>query len=142
MESVIKAIKEYQCPGCMKGYASDCDYLKVNKNPFGFYTCSNHFPSTICSVAGQLLLGCPKGFNHLGPIDKKIQTIFIHIWEKGTKPDWDKYNIPTWTRRVDGNVFVKTYSPRINLCFVEILLETTELPEGALDIESFIDEMD
>lgn len=142
MESVIKAIKEYQCPGCMKGCDSDCDCFELEKQDCGAYNCSNHFPSTICSLAGQLLLGCPKGFNYLGPIDKEIQTSFIRIWKKGTNLNWDKYNIPTWARKVDGNVFIKTYSPRINLCYVDILLESTELPEGAIDIEGFIDEMD
>jgi hypothetical protein len=44
----------------------------------------------------------------------------------------------------DGTLFVRTYCPRVNDAFIDILPGRTMavLPEGVIDVGEFIDEID
>jgi hypothetical protein len=56
-------VEEYQCPGCM---GCDNEYSKKRNNSL---TCSKHYPGTMMPGVGKILLGMPKGFNRMGPIE-------------------------------------------------------------------------
>jgi hypothetical protein len=67
----------------------------------------------------------------------------IRFWLKGTHPDWDNLNVPIWALEKDGYLFVRTYMPRINDSFVDVVEEgLLGLCPTAIDVSKFYDEID
>lgn len=90
-------------------------------------------------------IGLPKGFNHVGagheePRDRS----YIRLWSKGEKPHfWGLFNVPVWAMVKDGYLFVRTFSPRTNFGFVDVIEGgTLDMVPGATNIEPFLDDMD
>ena len=112
-----KAVKEYQCCGCINGPYKDCfkktDYISVS--------CQKHASGTFNSGIGKIFLGLPKGFNRLGMFKDMEINIFQSL------KDWSGYdflNVPVW-KHLDkhGNTIIRGISPRINQPFLHIFLE-------------------
>lgn len=121
METKIKkAIKEYQCSGCMNGHdpiKSGC--FKPCDTGCG---CGAHFAGTFMTGGiGKLFLGMPKGFNRLGK-DEKMHPYIFENFQK----DWgeyDKFNVPVWKYLDEnGNTIVRGLQPRLNIPFIHIHL--------------------
>lgn len=113
-----KAVKEYQCPGCVCG--SDPYGCYKNEHGDGI-ECTKHVVGTSVTGVGVFFLGMPTGFNKLGPNEK----LKIKIFEKFTDVfDYDKFNVPVW-KHLDkhGNTIVRGLMPRINFPFLHIILE-------------------
>ena len=114
MENKIKkAIKEYQCPGCVTGIGLDC-YEKGT-----WEECKAHTIGTLKLGVGWILLGMPRGFNHV----LKDPSFFIF---KSLSDGWgyDHLNVPVWKfRDMLGNTLVRGLIPRIGIPFIHIYLE-------------------
>lgn len=137
-----KMIEEFQCLGCVSGSDIKCGRFKL-KNDYGT-TCMGHVAGTIMSFAGVFALGLPKGFNRLGDANASTgKRSYIRLWTKGTKPEWDKFNVAVWAMAEGGHLFVRTYSPRINTTYVDVVEGGTlaDVP-GAVDVSKFVKDID
>jgi hypothetical protein len=136
----VTMVETFQCPGCIIGSNIRCKSFKPSDNSLA---CSSHAAgTTIGPFVGNINLGLPKGFNRLGPIDRRIQGTNVRLWE--SIPEYDKFNIPTWAMEVNGYLFVRTYSPRINVTYVDIIHngKIEDLPKSVVNVGNFIDEID
>jgi hypothetical protein len=132
-------IKEFQCPGCIHGSdPNDCPKFCLRVD--GFFCCEEHHPATFQGGVGRICLGLPRGFCRFGP--GKFVNPFIRIWEE--YPKWNKFNVPVWAMVKDGFLFVRTYMPRLNIAFVDVIPkgELSFVPKEAIDVSHFIDEID
>lgn len=111
-----KAIKEYQCSGCVGGPFPECYKTEAKYS----ITCRGHVAGTGVSYIGRIFLGMPKGFNRLG----RAEHTELYIHEKmDEEVRFDKFNVPVW-KYLDknGNTLVRGLRPRINDPFVAVIL--------------------
>ena len=119
-DNIKKAIKEYQCSGCINGYdpvESDC--FKPRDTGCG---CGAHRAGTFMLAVGKLFLGMPKGFNRLGK-DNDMHPYIFDDFKNQYGEGYDKFNVPVW-KYLDkfGNTIVRGLQPRLNLPFLHIHL--------------------
>lgn len=153
-----KMIETFQCPGCTNGHGTDsCSSFEFEeRHDQHCFNCKGHSAGTFMSGAGCLVLGLPRGFNRYGPLTQnKSDGMPIKLYlEDASNKDvlWDKFNFPTWAMVSDGFLFVRTYSPRINQCRIQVfkgkdlsfVLENwkEESPCPMIDLGTFYDEID
>lgn len=133
-KNIKEAIERYQCPGCMVGGDIECYGRGLGLE------CGKHIPGTFMVGVGKLFLGMPKGFNRVGSqFDMKI-----NIARKFENIHYDKWNIPVWKFKNEFNqVLVRGVSPRLNCCFLDIILEDCLEKINCLEIkQQDIDGMD
>lgn len=137
-------IEKFQCPGCMSGGDTHCGHYSLNEN-YGI-SCSSHYAGTMIFGIGKILLGLPKGFNRIGPLESEYQKVYLRLWLAGQKPVWDKFNVPVWAMVEDGFLFTRTYSPRNNKTNVDIIeggtLEDIPSEFKIINVGKFKDEID
>lgn len=140
-------VEKFQCPGCMCGTdPKTCSAFNLEQ-PYGFH-CSGHVLGTSVNMQFHIALGLPKGFNRPPPRDDMMRTRSTIIngfgmWLAGTKPSWDKLNIPVWAMVNDGYLFVRTYSPRTDRGRIDVIEGgTLDMVPQALDVSKFVDEFD
>jgi len=132
---IIKAVQEYQCPGCIIGYDVSCykegDYLE----------CGKHISGTRVSNIGKIFLGMSKGFNRLGTQESTKINIFKTF---GDGWGYTKFNIPVWKYLNENNhTIVRGICPRTNYAWIHIFLENCIGMIDCLEItQKDIDDMD
>jgi hypothetical protein len=90
----------------------------------------------------------PKGFNRLGPVgftrySKGKSFRSIRLWPEGKSPEWDRFNVPVWAMEKEGYLFVRTYLPRLNESYIDVIERgTLDMVPGAINVGEFIDEID
>lgn len=139
-------VEKFQCPGCVVGGDTNCG--KFETGSYGS-ACTSHAAGTaVLGVAGTFYLGLPKGFNRSGPIDWSAceSSNNVRIWAEGeAQPDmWNKFNVAVWAMEHEGYLLVRTYLPRINMTFIDIVEggKREELVPDAVDVSEFADEID
>jgi len=148
-EEELLVIGEMQCPGCTCGCApaAECESFKPS-NDYGF-KCEGHSSGTILSGVGYVYLGLPKGFNRVGAFrakgdDKTLNN--IRLWIYPAIPEWDFLNVPIWAMEKDGFLYVKTYCPRINVNYVDVVkggrIEHIPPDCHAFNVDDFLEEID
>ncbi len=152
MTTRLKMINEFQCPGCTAGSGTEgCRALKVENRDGA--ACDGHVPGTFRLGGPLWSLGLPKGFNqvgaryvrrHDGPDEPRGGRSYIRLWPNGETPSfWNTYNVPVWAMVKDGYLFVRTYSPRTNFGYVDVVQGgTLDMVPNAVNIEPFLDDMD
>jgi hypothetical protein len=138
-ENIKQAVENYQCPGCVKGYNTEC-YKKADYGQ----GCGDHHAGTMVSSGTGLIrffLGMPKGFNRLGRIEGTFQP---RIWDKFDGTPYDMFNIATWKHLTkEGHTLVRGFQPRKNEPFIDIFLENCMDKINCLEIsEDDINAMD
>jgi hypothetical protein len=98
---------------------------------------------TVAYPGGKFVLGLPKGFNKVG----EYAAFLLRLWPKGTKPQWDKLNVPVWSLEQDGHLFVRTFTPRLCRPSVDVVEGGTRkesLPAKlkGIDVGEFYEEID
>lgn len=142
----LRMVREYQCSGCVVGSdPKTCGSFELQEEKNDFYRCIQHVSGTRVYPGGNIYLGLPKGFNKVGAVhpDYKSKT-HIRIHPEDSVLPWDRLNVAVWGMEQDGTLFVRTYCPRVNDAFIDILPGRTMavLPEGVIDVGEFIDEID
>lgn len=134
-----KLIEEFQCPGCVSGHNTKCGSFKLDKPMPGAFRCGAHVPGTMMFPGGAVAIGLPRGFNKVG-----VGKMSIRFYDKGAPPIYDNLNVPVWAMEVDGYLFVRVYSPRINATYVDVIEGATiaEFCPNAIDVGKFVDEID
>lgn len=143
---VLKAmVEEFQCPGCTIGYDTNCGKFRPG-DAFGGRQCTSHSAGTIVPGVGFVQLGLPKGFNRITkpfrvPGDGNYTNVRLHDSPATYQPD--RLNVAVWAMEVDGHLFVRTYNPRVDATFVDVIKGgTLALVPGAINVGEFIDEID
>jgi hypothetical protein len=91
----------------------------------------------------HIALGLPRGFCRPGPNEGIKNKMAIRLWTDGKHPSWNNLNVAVWAMEKDGTLFVRTYSPRINYAFVDVIDGgTLSLCPSAINVAEFIDEID
>lgn len=67
----------------------------------------------------------------------------IRLWVSGTKPEWDRLNVPVWAMVDDGFLFVRTFAPRVNMSWVDVIEggDLSMVP-NAINVGAFVGEID
>jgi len=142
-------VEKFQCPGCVCGSNTRCG--KYELSTYG-PACKNHVPGTVSWPGGTIYLGLPTGFNKVGMLgttdfDEKSRNNTIRLWEAGTGPEFDRLNVPVWAMEQDGFLFIRTYAPRINASYIDVVeggtFESLDLDlRLTYDVRSFVDSID
>ncbi len=148
-DGYVALIEEFQCPGCVCGSDTSCGIFEIaNENS---NRCGGHVLGTMMGLGNSVALGLPSGFNKPGiAYDNSSKeslgarnTMDIRFWLKGNHPDWDDLNLPVLALEKDGFLFVRTFAPRINVCWVDVIQAgELKLVPNALDVSKFIDQID
>lgn len=139
--NVTEIIEKFVCPGCINGSDTQCGNYKPSDH-YG-HMCDVHVLGTRMTGIGHLALGLPKGFNRSGwepYTEKSNNTMYIRCWPKNSKftQMWDKFNVAVWALEQDGCLFVRTYSPRVNQTYVDIIDGgNLDLVPVAIDVSKF-----
>jgi hypothetical protein len=167
-DTETKMIEEFQCSGCVSGSDVACGRFKLWRDDEKIsFSCRSHVPGTFLTNIGCLLLGMPKGFNRIGDWynyndpnllmkqmaekDRKepptggydMSCSHIRLHAKGNKPKWNKFNVAVWAMVHEGYLFVRTFSPRINRTYIDVIESgTIEMVPGAVDVGKFVEEID
>lgn len=140
-------VEKYQCPGCVCGSSpSSCTAYKPSPYP-DQVGCDGHVPGTTFIPGGRMMLGMPKGFNKVGELQEGDRTP-VRIWSR-SDPGWDLLNVPVWAwdDPDTGTRFVRTFLPRLNVGYVDIIPKPGDWPRIASDtatinIARLLDEID
>jgi len=135
-------VEKFQCPGCANGSNTKCGYYDYNtrKQQCVAHTCGTYF-----GVNNPIALGMPKGFHKPGfhANGKAKNKIDLSLHKKGYDPEYDHLNVPVWAMEEDGFLFVRVFSPRINITWIDVIEGgSLDLCPNAIDVSSFIDEID
>ena len=83
-----------------------------------------------------------KGVVPSGGYDITQTHIRLHTKEM-KKPEWNKFNIAVWAMVENGYLFVRTYSPRINRSYIDVIEGgTLEMCPDAINVGEFHKEID
>jgi len=148
-------IEKFQCPGCTYGGDTKCEAFEFDSNDDGFgYRCVKHSAGTYILGIDKIALGLPKGFNHIGIVrdfcniseESNIRSTNIRLFTnpKETIGLYDRLNLPVWAMEKDGYLFIRSFSPRINYTFVDIIKngKFNEICPNAVNVAEFLDDID
>lgn len=135
----LKMVEEFQCPGCVAGSDTKCGSFKLEEFNNQFH-CSKHVPGTTMAGVGKILLGLPKGFNRT----TREQGTCVRLCDKPDASHWNNLNVAVWAMEMDGYLFVRTYSPRVDVTWIDVIKGGTmaNVPAGTINVAEFIDEID
>lgn len=141
----LTMVREFQCSGCVRGSSpTTCDRVAIKDAPWGPHTmfaCEAHAVGTTILGIGQIYLGMPKGFNRVG--DASSEDTRVRLWAQGNQPSWNHLNVAVWAMEHDGYLFVRTYAPRTNTTYVDIVEKgTLGMVPNAINVAEFYDEID
>lgn len=137
-------VEEFQCPGCTLGSNTKCGSFVPNSDGMGAM-CNNHSAGTFMGGIGCIQLGLPKGFCRVRKPSligtKNYTNIRLHDKPETYQPD--HLNVAVWAMEKDGYLFVRTYSPRIDATFVDVIKGgKLDLVPNAVNVGEFIDQID
>lgn len=153
MDTKLKMIEEFQCSGCVCGSSPEQECFKPSETmpKFPFFKCNAHVAGTMSLGTGSFYLGMPKGFTRVGMrseaayrrTDEPGAHSNIRLWLKDTDPGWDRLNVAVWAMEQDGFLFVRTYAPRINDAYIDVIEGgTLDMVPKAINVGEFVDEID
>ncbi|KKN55675.1 hypothetical protein LCGC14_0579770 [marine sediment metagenome] len=137
-------IEEFQCPGCVCGLDTTCLNFKFDDNDLWGFRCKGHAIGTTIMGIGHVALGLPKGFARINKSEQQTCKIRFHLDPIQIQKFSGKFNIVVWAMEKNGYFFMRTYSPRVDRSFVDVVkgkVDWNKLP-GAFDVNEFIDDMD
>ncbi len=133
MVTAKEMVETFQCPGCAHGENTRCGKFKLHEIPndvsvedgrdlVGGFRCRNHV--TTADHGGMVNLGLPVPFARVQYRKGRegVQTnirLYLYVVNWGTQ--WDVYNVPVWAMEKNGFLFVRTYSPRIDQSYVDVI---------------------
>jgi len=140
-------VEKFQCLGCVAGFDTDCGSYKQHDDP-SCGRCVNHVLGTMIGLGNLIALGLPKAFCKPSinwdatPPQQRVK-MSIRLWLRGTSPKWDHLNVPVWALEEDDYLFVRTFSPRIDMTYVDVIEggRREDVPK-AIDVSTFLDEID
>ncbi len=140
---VDRLVRQFQCPGCVCGGDTDCGVYTYDQNE---RRCVSHVLGTMIGLGNSIALGLPKGFHKPGWDKERKRArnrIDVRLWPQGDHPEWDRLNVAVWAMEQDGHLFVRTFAPRVNVSWVDVIEGgTLAMVPDAINVAEFIDEID
>jgi hypothetical protein len=139
----IELVEEFQCPGCVAGSDTTCGVYDDAE-----YGCTAHVPGTTIMGSGGFItiaLGLPKGFNRLPEFGSRHnQGELVRVHETAPVDFWNALNVPVWALEQNNVLFVRTYAPRVNRLWVDVIPggKRSELCPQAIDVGEFYEDID
>lgn len=127
-------VETFQCPGCVHGKNTSCGAFKLHEltvqqskqdgeQMAAPFRCKNH--STTFHLGMYVNVGLPIPFARVQYRDtrEEVQTnIRLHL---APPPEgvrlWDVFNVPVWAMEKRGYLFVRTYQPRTDQTYVDVI---------------------
>ena len=135
-KKIPKAVKEYQCPGCING--DIC--FALEQSGIG---CGKHLSGTTASDIGRIFLGLPKGFNRTDMHGDTKVIIFESAKQQDKQWKYNKLNVPVWYYKKGKVTFVRGLQPRLNMPFIHIILSGEPIVSRAYEItDEFLKKID
>lgn len=141
----IELVEEFQCPGCVGG-PDPAGCSAFDEGEFG---CTAHVPGTMMLGGNgvmKIALGLPKGFDRYPQFERgaHVQSEIIRLHPEPPEDFWNELNVPVWAMELDGVLFVRTYGPRVNRLWIDVIPggKRTELCPQAIDVAEFYDQID
>ncbi len=151
----ITMVEAYQCPGCTNGTNTQCGAFKLDTEATGGFRCVSHSAGIARLGVGTFALGMPKGFDRLKLVDSRGMNhpdrygnhIRLHADPSQIKSDfWNKFNLPVWAMVADGVLYVRTYVPRLDWTYIDVVRGGTLdlIPDelNAVNVSEFYDDID
>lgn len=141
-KTIEQLVEQFQCPGCVHGSNVSCgeyNYCPEER------LCIGHVLGTHLGIGNLIAPGLPKGFQRPGWTQEGHirNRIDVRLFSKGESPEWDNLNVPVWAMVQDGFLFVRTFAPRINSCWVDVVEGgTLSLVPSAINVGEFINKID
>ena len=135
-------VEKFQCPGCVLGSDTACGSYNFDHREL---RCVTHVLGTQIGLGNPIALGLPKGFNKPGFNEKgrPKNKVNVRLFQVGTYPEWDYLNIPVWALEKDGFLFVRTFAPRIDCSWVDVVDGgTLKLCPNAINVAEFYNKID
>lgn len=132
-------IDKFQCPGCVMGVDTDsCTSYEPREIVAGIWKCVAHSAGTFMMGVARMNLGLPIGFNRVqyregapgtaqfnGKTTTDADRTNIRLHESPSTIQSDKFNVPVWAMEQDGYLFIRTYLPRVDATYVDIIKDGT-----------------
>jgi hypothetical protein len=133
-------VATFQCPGCVNGEDTKCGKFKLHEiatgtshdggqRMVGGFRCINHETSAVTMGGGKVNMGLPVPFARVqyrdGAQDEVKTNIRMHLKPVDYGTYWDVFNVPVWALEKDGYLFVRTYSPRTDQSYVDVITGAT-----------------
>lgn len=115
-----EVVEKFQCPGCTSGSDTNCGAYK--KSEYGL-SCETHSAGTIISGIGPIYLGMPKGFDRVGSKPSRLNNNIRIFKAEDMEMIFDTFNLPVWYQEIDGNLFVRTFMPRLGESYIDIFID-------------------
>jgi hypothetical protein len=139
-------IEQFQCSGCVCGSNVSCGKFQFKTHSAGDFYCSNQVAGTTLMPGGKIYLGMPKGFNKVGDISNDYnnkRTTNIRLYEEFKQP-YDFLNVPVWALEQDGYLFIRVFSPRVNISNIDVIKNGIlwDICPKAIDMSDKLEEID
>jgi len=132
-----KMVEQFQCPGCACGRDTKCGKYNYDEVEL---RCVSHGLGTHLGIGNIIALGLPKGFNKPGfnQDGKAKSQMAIRLFKSGDSPKWDIFNIPVWAMARDGYLFVRTFAPRVDFSWVDVIENgTLNMVPNAINVADY-----
>lgn len=141
---ITEMVERFQCPGCVCGYRTTCGSYAYSEEHL---LCTGHILGTMSGLGNTFALGLPKGFCRPGfgceEPARARKRMDIRLWPAPTSPAWGLLNVPVWAMAEDGFLFVRTFAPRVNQSWVDVIENgTLAMTPNAIDVGQFIGDID
>lgn len=147
-----KMIEEFQCAGCVVGSGIDCGQFELGRLEGAFrpFSCKSHCPGTMIGDGrgmNRIILGLPKGFCEFGDVDMggPKKRIYVRLFVNKDclpKDAWNDLNVAVWAIVQDDYLFVRTYTPRSNKTYVDVIKGgTLDMVPQAFDVSKIMDKL-
>lgn len=126
-------VETFQCPGCAHGSDTQCGKFKLHELPAGTshegnklvpgFRCQNHQAAKLGETQ-RVNLGLPVPFARVQYREgsSEVQTnIRMHLYPVNYGVYWDAFNVPVWALEKGDYLFVRTYIPRVDQSYVDII---------------------
>lgn len=136
MTTARTMVETFQCPGCIHGEDTRCGKFKLHslgdatshvdgERLVGGFRCGSHEAESGIN-GSRINIGLPVPFARVqyreGAYEEVRTNIRMHLYPVDYGSYWDVYNVPVWAQEKSGTLFVRTYSPRTDQTYVDIIV--------------------
>lgn len=151
-------VEAFQCPGCVHGENPSCGMFKLHEvatgtsnddgsRLVGGFRCRNQVSTA--NLGGYVNIGLPVPFARVQYREgrEEVKTnIRLHLYAVDYGTYWDGFNVPVWALEKSGFLFVRTYCPRTDQSYVDVIHGGTidlirSRYDGCIDITPIADKM-
>ena len=133
MVTAREMVEIFQCQGCSNGMSTRCGSFKLQEiasakslddgaELIGGFRCRNHIAGT--NIGGFVNVGLPIPFARVQyrTSQEEVRTnIRMHLYPVDYGTYWDGFNVPVWALELKGYLFVRTYCPRTDQSYVDVI---------------------